>query len=102
VHTLDTIPKSWYIELEANRGTRDWEDLTRNFKVTFNFESNNPLAESTLKVLRNNIFSSKDMLGSLPLHSVARVTMTIEEVLHYYNVAEESQDEEDPINFQIS
>jgi hypothetical protein len=52
VHTLDTIPKNWYIELEVHRGTGDWEELTRNFKVTFSFENNNPLIDSTLQVLK--------------------------------------------------
>jgi hypothetical protein len=65
--------------------------LTRNFKVTFSFESNNPLIDSTLQVLRNNIFASKDLLGSMPLYSAPRVTVTVEEVLHCYNVAEESK-----------
>jgi hypothetical protein len=76
--------------------------LTKNFKVTFSFENNNPLIDSTLQVLKNNIFSSEDLLGSIPLYSAPRVTVTVEEVLHCYNVTEESQDEEDPRNLQIS
>jgi hypothetical protein len=27
---LWTLLKNWYIELEVHRGTRDWEELTRN------------------------------------------------------------------------
>jgi hypothetical protein len=96
VHTLDTIPKNWYIELEVHKETRDWEELTKNFKVTFSFENNNPLIDSALQVIKNNIFASEDLLGSIPLYSVPRVTATVEEVLHCYNVAEEDQDEEDP------
>jgi hypothetical protein len=38
VHTLDTIPKNWYLELEVHLETTDWEELTQNFKVTFSFE----------------------------------------------------------------
>jgi hypothetical protein len=57
VHTLDTTLKNWYIELEVHRGTRDWEELTRNFKVTFSFENNNLLIDSALQVIKNNIFA---------------------------------------------
>jgi hypothetical protein len=59
VHTLDTILKNWYIELEVCRGTRDWEELTRNFKVMFSFENNNPLIDSALQVIKNNIFATE-------------------------------------------
>jgi hypothetical protein len=48
VHTLDTTPKIWYLELEVRRGIGDWEELTKNFKVTFNFENNNLLIDLAL------------------------------------------------------
>jgi hypothetical protein len=67
VHTLDTIPKNWYIELEVCRGTTDWEELTQNFKVTFSFEDDAPLIDSTLQVIKNNIFASEDSMGSSTL-----------------------------------
>jgi hypothetical protein len=58
VHTLDIIPKNWYIELDVCRRIRDWEESTRNFKVRFSFENNNPLIDSILQVIKNNIFAS--------------------------------------------
>jgi hypothetical protein len=60
VHTLDTILKNWYLELEVHRETADWEELTHNFKVTFSFEDDAPLIDSTLQVIKNNIFSAED------------------------------------------
>ena len=81
-----------------HRGIGDWEELKRNFNITFSFENNNPLIDSALQVIKNNIFSSKDLLGSMPLHSAPRATVTIEEIFHCYNFAEESQDEEYPSN----
>jgi hypothetical protein len=62
VHTLDTIPKNWYLELEVHRETADWEELTQNFKVTFSFEDDAPLIDSTLQVIKNNIFSAEDSI----------------------------------------
>jgi hypothetical protein len=35
------------------------------------------------------------------LYSEPRVTVTYKEILHFYNVVEEYQDEEDPRNVQI-
>jgi len=57
VHTLDTTPKNWYLELEVRGGTRDLEEFTRNFKVTFSVENNNLLIDSALQVIKNNIFA---------------------------------------------
>lgn len=39
IHTLDTIPKSWYTETELRRGTKTWSLLTNGFQMTFGFES---------------------------------------------------------------
>jgi hypothetical protein len=70
--------------------------LTGNFKVTFCFENNNPLIDSALQVIKNKFFVIKGSMYNTP-----RVIATVEEVLHYYNVAKEDQEEEDPRNLQI-
>jgi hypothetical protein len=56
IHTLETVPKNWYLELEVRRGTIDWDELTLNFKVTFSFEAESPLVDATLQVIRSKIF----------------------------------------------
>jgi hypothetical protein len=56
IHTLEMVPKNWYLELEVHRGKTDWEELTRNFKVTFRFEVESPLVNEALQVIRSNIF----------------------------------------------
>jgi hypothetical protein len=48
VHTLYVILKNWYIELEVHIGMTNWEDLTCNFKVPFNFENEAPLVDAAL------------------------------------------------------
>jgi hypothetical protein len=95
-------PKNWYLELEVRRETTDWEELTQNFKVTFSFEDDAPLIDSTLQVIKNNIFSSEDSIELVPVCSMHRSSVTVEEVLHCYNVVEEDQEEdEDPRNVKI-
>jgi hypothetical protein len=89
VHTLDITSKNWYLELEVHRGIGYWEELTIKFKVTFNFESNNIIIQSAMQVLKTRSFATKCSMYT------PRVTATIEEVLHFYNVAEENQEDED-------
>jgi hypothetical protein len=89
VHTLDTIPKNWYIELEVCRGITDWEELTCNFKVTFSFENDAPLVDTTMKMIKNKILTYEDSIKPLPLCSAAKSSATVHEVLECYNIVGE-------------
>jgi len=40
-------------------------------------------------------------MGLVPLYSALIFTATVEEFLHFYNVVEEYQEDEDPRNVQI-
>jgi hypothetical protein len=50
--------------------------------------------------LETRFFQKKGM-DVVPVCSVHRTSMTVHELLECYNVAQEDQDEEDPINIQI-
>ena len=102
VHTLDTISKNQYLELEVCRENVDMKELTHNFKVTFSFKDDAPLIDSSLQAIKNNKFSSEDSIELVPVCSVHRYSMTVEEVFHCYNVAKEDQEEDkDPRNVKI-
>jgi hypothetical protein len=62
VHTIYTISKKWYLELDMHKETIYWEDLTRNFKVTFNFEDEAPSIDTTLQSIKDNIFTSEYLI----------------------------------------
>jgi hypothetical protein len=96
IHTLDTIPKNWYLELEVHRETTDWEELTHNFKVTFSFEDDAPSVDTTLQVIKDNIFASEDSIELVPICSTHRYSTMVQEVLECYNVIGEDQEDEDP------
>jgi len=98
LHTLDTIPKNWYIELEVCRGITKWEDLTCNFKVAFNFEDYAPLIDTTMQIIKNKIFTLEDLMELVPLCSVPIYFVTVQEVLECYNVVGEDQEDENPRN----
>jgi hypothetical protein len=97
IHTLDTISKNWYLELEMHRETTNWDELTQRFKVTFMFEHKSPLVDAALQVIRTNIFSEKEPVEVVPVFSTHRASMTVHELLECYNVSKE-HDEEDPRN----
>jgi hypothetical protein len=42
IHTLDTIPRNWYLELEMHRETTEWQGLVQRFEITFSFEHESP------------------------------------------------------------
>ena len=56
VHTLDTIPKYWYIETELHRCTENWPLLIEGFQLTFGFESKYPKINDALEVIRVKAF----------------------------------------------
>ena len=49
IHTLDIIPKNRYLELEMHRETKNWDELTKRFKVKFTFEHKSPLVDVVLQ-----------------------------------------------------
>jgi hypothetical protein len=51
IHTLDTISKHWYLELEMHRETTNWDELNQRFKVTFTFEHEYPSTDAELKAI---------------------------------------------------
>jgi hypothetical protein len=59
-------PEELVYRTGSTRGTTDWEDLTHNFKVTFNFEDDAPSVDTTLQIIKNNIFTSEDSMDQYP------------------------------------
>jgi hypothetical protein len=75
--------------------------LIHNFKVTFSFEDEAPSVDTTLQVIKENIFTSEDSIELVPVCSVHRSSVIVREVLECYNVVGEDQEDEDPRNLQI-
>jgi hypothetical protein len=101
IHTLNTIPKNWYLELEMCRETTNLDQLIQRFKVKFNFEHESPFVDASLQVIRSNMFSEEGSIEVVPICSAHRDSMTIHELLECHNVAKEEQDEEDPRNIKV-
>lgn len=100
IHTLDTIPKNWYLELEMCKETTNWDQLIQRFNVTFIFEHESSLLDAALEAIRTKIFLEGPM-EVVPLCSAHKASMTTHALLECYNVAKEEQDEEDLRNIQV-
>ena len=95
VHTLDTIPKNWYIETELCRGSENWYLMIDGFKLTFGFEFEYPENDDALEMIRTKVFED----GSFPLYNQPDQVAQLENALACYNLAVD--EEEDPRNVNI-
>ena len=95
MHTLGTIPKNWYIEIEFHRGTKDWSLLIDAFKLTFGFESEYPKIDDALEVIRTKIFED----APFPLFNQLDWATQLETTLECYNFT--ADEDEDPRNVNI-
>jgi len=69
IHTLDTIPKNWYMEMEMHREKKNSEELTQRLTVKFTFELESPLVYESLLVIRTNIFLEEGPMDVVPMCS---------------------------------
>ena len=56
IHTLETIPKNWYLETKLRHGIMNRADLVDGFVLTFIFENEFLGIDLTLQVVREKIF----------------------------------------------
>lgn len=92
VHTLDVIPRNWYIQLELCQEIVDWECLTEKFIATFSFEDENVIVETTLQLIKEKFFEGiEESEDSLPCWEVFA-----KQALECYKVDEERQEDDEP------
>ena len=64
IDTLETTPINWYLQEELCLITTHWEGMTQNFVTTFLFESQYPIVDQALHIVRQQVFEEAP---SLPL-----------------------------------
>ena len=96
IHTLDTIPKSWYSEAELCRGIETWSLLIEGFQLTFSFESEYPEIDDALEVIRMKLFDDFSLL----IFNQLEWATQMENVVECYNFAVD-EEEEYPHNMNI-
>ena len=52
IHTLDMIPRNWYMSIRMQRGTVEWEEIDSSFKHIFEFSHDHPSIDASLQVIK--------------------------------------------------
>jgi hypothetical protein len=112
IHTLETIPKNWYLEMEVHRDTTEWGYISQRFKETFTFQHKSPSIYTTLQEIKHKIFNEEEHMEVrsicneeehtevISICNAHNVSMTVHKLLECYNVTQEDQDDEDPRMFK--
>lgn len=96
IHTLETIPKNWYLEMKLRHGTMNWEDMVDGFILIFIFEDDFPYIYFALQTAKKRIFENVTPLAWKQPDWAAQ----IENSLEFYNLT--ADEEENPHNIIIA
>jgi hypothetical protein len=55
-------PINWYLQVELRLVTTYWEGMTHNFVTTFLFESEYPLVDQALQIVRHKLIEEESIL----------------------------------------
>ncbi len=70
IKNLDTTPITWYLQAELLLRMQDWLGMTQNFITTFLFESDYPIVDQALKIIRQRIFWEVDCISKVKANEV--------------------------------
>ena len=97
IHTLNIIPKNWYIQLELRQETVSWNDLTTNFITAFNTYDEDVMVDIVLQLIKEKVFEgveeSEDYLPDWALFS--------KQVVECYKVEESKPKQDEPREVHI-
>jgi hypothetical protein len=98
INTLDTTPINWYLQVEKCLVTIDWEGMIQNFVTTFLFESEFPLVDQALQIVRKKVFKEE---SSLPMEQEEdQWTVPFQKLQSFYNI--NAHDDDDPRKVNIT
>lgn len=95
-HTLDVIPRNWYIETKLRHGTSEWDILHEGFLKTFMFQDEwMDIVDDALKAVKAAIFRNPREPEEVAQMEWAQ---QLSQALQCYNVQVE---DDDPMNINI-
>jgi hypothetical protein len=96
INTLDTTPINWYLQAELCLITTDWKGMTQNFVTTFLFESQYPLVDQALQIVRQKVCEEA---SSLPLEQDEdKWTAPLQKLQGCYNINADGDDDPRKVN----
>jgi hypothetical protein len=96
INTLDMTPINWYLQEESCLITIDWKGMTQNFITIFLFESQYPLVDQALQIVRHKLF---DEASVLPLEQEEDEWIAaLQKLQGYYNINVDEDDNPRKVN----
>jgi hypothetical protein len=93
---LDTTPINWYLQEELRLITTDWEGMIQIFFTTFLFESEYPLVDQALHIVRHKVFEEA---YSLPMEQEEdEWTVPLQKLQTFYNINADDDDDLRKVN----
>ena len=97
VHTLDEMPRSWYVLPEFHKEITTWEELTVFFTHTFSFTDTNPDVHNALQLIRDVVLKVMSVAYLVDPH----VHCHMQALMDCYNVTGGLEDGDDLRNINI-
>ena len=94
VHTLDSNPRHWYIEIELHHGTESWYTLTDSLYLNFEYQLEDPLVDDAL-----DLVCLKIVEDPLPISTQLDWKTQVENARECYNFT--IDEDENPRNINI-
>jgi hypothetical protein len=96
INTLDMTPINWYLQAEMHLITTDWEGMTQNFVTTLLFESQYPLVDKALHIVRHKVFEEA---SNLPLEKEEdKWVAPLQKLQGCYNINADEDDDPRKVN----
>ena len=97
IHSLDEMPRSWYISVELCREITTWEEMTICFSQTFHFAYANPNVNNALHIIRDLVLKLVPVTYPVDPHAQCHMQSMVE----CYDVSSEPEDDDELWNINI-
>ena len=97
IHTLDEMPRSWYILAELHWEITTWEALTVCFVQTFSFRYAKPEVHNALQLIHNVVLKVLPVTYPVDTH----VQCHMQSMMTCYNLSGEPEDDDELRNVNI-
>ena len=97
VHTLEEMPRSWYVAVELHRTITTWEELFVCFGPTFSFQDINPKVCNSLQIICDVVLKVTPVTYPVDPHAHC----SIQSMMACYNLLGEPKDDDELRNVNI-
>ena len=97
IHTLDEMPRSWYVLAKMRKEIATWEEMTSCFAHTFSFTDANPDVNNALQIIRDVVLKIVPVAYPTDLNAHFHMRSMME----CYNIFGKPEDDDELRNINI-